>query len=441
MTHEAKYYIDNRLKPPKAFFEWCYRDQASYIWTNKQKTIISSKRKHKHVFEKRLTKNSRLTFFDTRKNYRIVLSTSKRIEIQTYSVQSHFTEGIQSFDNRLVNLEILADDKHIKVNGLNGGEFGLKPVTGMFNSYHPEVYPNKWEKHLSEQSELKYLEIENMRIYPEDLPRIYKYRERIEFAQKIKAYNLADDIIGDSIHLDMRVATMSFLKKNKSFFKKSDRDFKDYLLKKAIEDRGAKMILGVEKYMQSRDISLVPEYISLVKLQNYLLKQGCPLIHYLDYIYILRDLKLKLSKSNLFPKDIFAAHDKAVDSLNAMKREIVHAEYRERHRAMQFMEMTIGDYLFRLPSEANDLIAEGNALKHCVGGSHYINQHVEGDTTIVFIRDKNEPDTPFYTLEYKNNRVVQVRGKRNKSAPSEIKEVVEIWLEQVTNKNCVKQAS
>ena len=44
-----------------------------------------------------------------------------------------------------------------------------------------------------------------------------------------------------------------------------------------------------------------------------------------------------------------------------------------------------------------EIISEGQALQHCVGG--YAERHAEGKTTILFIRRKDNLDTPYYTLE------------------------------------------
>lgn len=73
----------------------------------------------------------------------------------------------------------------------------------------------------------------------------------------------------------------------------------------------------------------------------------------------------------------------------------------------------IGDkYSVIVPKELNDLIVEGAILHHCVGG--YVRDHANGETNILFLRKTNEIDTPFYTVEVKNNQVIQVHGSHNK---------------------------
>ena len=67
--------------------------------------------------------------------------------------------------------------------------------------------------------------------------------------------------------------------------------------------------------------------------------------------------------------------------------------------------------------------------------------HRTGKTTIVFVRTKNKPDMPFYTLEYKDKSIVQLRGKHNQSPPAEVKAAADKWLEHVNSKKRLKQAS
>lgn len=53
-------------------------------------------------------------------------------------------------------------------------------------------------------------------------------------------------------------------------------------------------------------------------------------------------------------------------------------------------------------------MAEGKALKHCVGG--YADRHIEGLVTILFLRDKRRPGRPLVTIEMCGNSIVQIHG-------------------------------
>jgi len=122
-----------------------------------------------------------------------------------------------------------------------------------------------------------------------------------------------------------------------------------------------------------------------------------------------------------------------------MKREIVRKEFAKRANEESFLEMTIKEVQFILSREANDLIEEGKSLKHCVGGSSYINQHADGRTTIVFARKADEPDKPYHTLEYRDSRLIQVSGWDNKKPDEQLRKVVNQWLQIVNERTKRKE--
>ena len=103
------------------------------------------------------------------------------------------------------------------------------------------------------------------------------------------------------------------------------------------------------------------------------------------------------------------------------------------------LEFEDKDYLIRLPVDKNEIVKEGMELHHCVGG--YAERHETGDTTIMFLRKKSEPDKPFYTIEVgievltdtvSELRISQIHGFGNRwmgNDPEAIPTVVR-WLRQ-----------
>ena len=83
-------------------------------------------------------------------------------------------------------------------------------------------------------------------------------------------------------------------------------------------------------------------------------------------------------------------------------------------------------------SSQNELIEEGKALAHCVGG--YAERCSKGETDIIFIRKNDEPNKPFVTMEVRENEVVQVRAFKNRKPTEEVLEFVEEFKKQVLNK-------
>lgn len=83
--------------------------------------------------------------------------------------------------------------------------------------------------------------------------------------------------------------------------------------------------------------------------------------------------------------------------------------------------------LFLTPHSLQEIIQEGSILRHCVGSQHYIERHTQGKQRL-FYPKKRKPDMPYFTLEYRNQQVIQIQGKCNRQeVPEKIKQAVERW--------------
>lgn len=73
------------------------------------------------------------------------------------------------------------------------------------------------------------------------------------------------------------------------------------------------------------------------------------------------------------------------------------------------------EYFIRAPKNAAEIIKEGHAMHHCVAGKQYTEKMVKGESYILFIRKKSNPEKSWYTMEMKSDHtVVQVRGFANR---------------------------
>jgi len=161
---------------------------------------------------------------------------------------------------------------------------------------------------------------------------------------------------------------------------------------------------------------------------------------YRDYLEAARDVGRDLTVHNVaFPRDIIAAHDEAVEARRLMKDKRVRAEWekkaasfkkkdKERHR---FYDYSDGKFIVRVAKDGPEIVAEGNALHHCVGG--YVERHLTCKTTILFIRKANAPDKPYYTVEMRGYDLQQVHGLRNCGIHGEVKAFFDKWLAWVKN--------
>ena len=78
--------------------------------------------------------------------------------------------------------------------------------------------------------------------------------------------------------------------------------------------------------------------------------------------------------------------------------------------------------ILRVPKDAQEIRKEGAALHHCVGT--YVDRVAKGQTHIFFVRRVEEPDTPYFTMEYNKGRVIQCRGSHNCGMPASVKAFV-----------------
>ncbi|HEL2551277.1 PcfJ domain-containing protein [Streptococcus suis] len=455
---QCKREAERRLKPSKAFWDWCYSQITTYKWSNKHETIVASDMQLGYCIEKRLTKASKLTFFDKVYFFSIVLATAKRIEIQSYMFSSSFDNGKQAINFEMTNLERFEGGKHIKIGRANNDQYlpflienyyGSGPYTGN------KFYPNNWNKQLQTISELKYIKFDKIGYH--QIERLYKYRYEIEFAQKIGANRLADEImfpyaftrLGYKKMVDMRTLNRRWLQKNKQFFKNSDRSFSEFELARRIGQRNGKLVPGIEKHLDYQDIKHIPEGVGINKFQNWVIKNRINFREYKDYLNMLTEMGIDPEgDAMIVPKDFEAMHQHTVGLYNQFRAEQRRLQRAEQNRAQREREkqleaefkrrdtfdMTLAGYTFHVPSRVAELIYEGKKLHHCV--SSYTERHLKGKTMIVFVRLASRPNTPLYTLEVNLGQIVQFRGKYNRDVPEEVWNVAKEWL-QVTKQEKV----
>lgn len=133
----------------------------------------------------------------------------------------------------------------------------------------------------------------------------------------------------------------------------------------------------------------------------------------------------------LFPRDLAAAHQRSIEQVKYEATKEAEKEFQETRAKAIWQEWELGDLLIRWPISGAEIVAEGQALHHCVGG--YVQRAANGTTTILFIRQKSEPEKPFFTLEWCGDRVVQCKGIKNFDYRQEkkVSDFVDAWLEHI----------
>ncbi len=163
---------------------------------------------------------------------------------------------------------------------------------------------------------------------------------------------------------------------------------------------------------------------------------------WVDYIDMADRLGYDLSNPVWqMPKNLEEKHDQLAEVVNAMKMEAAREQMeKRREKAGKRYNFTMDGWIIRAPMDADEIRAEGAALKHCVGG--YAARHIEGKRTILFLRSEAAPDTPYVTIEMNGSTLVQIHGYDNERSPCAVnpkrtpprethRKLIDTWLEWV----------
>ena len=189
-----------------------------------------------------------------------------------------------------------------------------------------------------------------------------------------------------------------------------------------------------EKYIDMR------QYTTIYKLDKYITKSGVNKSDYFDYVSWIRELGYDMrNEFNLYPKNFQKAHDEKADEYIKLKDKQAREEAKKFNKLLKelrkqakdddAMNLRVEGLFIRLPNKLNELKKEGETLHHCVGT--YTSKVVKGETTIFFIRREEEPDKPFYTMEWKDNRIAQCRGFKNCDMTPEVKAFTKLFEEKM----------
>lgn len=165
------------------------------------------------------------------------------------------------------------------------------------------------------------------------------------------------------------------------------------------------------------------------------------LTDYRDYICMCDGLNFDLSNDFvLFPKSLPEAHDKLNDLSD---KEISEAYDNAVAKAYNELESKYGFEKAGLmvipPKSAKEIVEEGHKLHHCVGS--YVKRVAMKNCIILFIRQADDPQKPFCTMELIGNHVNQARMYGNEPPPKKVEAFLTLWKQQVLYANEVAAAA
>lgn len=157
---------------------------------------------------------------------------------------------------------------------------------------------------------------------------------------------------------------------------------------------------------------------------------------WLEYLRWCEEMKYDLDNMFIYmPTNFKKVHDRTAKEYQDYKD----AQMRKRQEQMEkkikkaladaaglpAMMMKAKGLIIIIPKSGNEIKEEGRILHHCVGT--YVERVARGETLILFVRKETEPDVPYFTLEYREGKVIQCRGRNNCGMPQDVKAFVKAF--------------
>jgi hypothetical protein len=149
---------------------------------------------------------------------------------------------------------------------------------------------------------------------------------------------------------------------------------------------------------------------------------------YFDYVSWLDKLGYDMTDEYyLFPSDFRTAHDTLSVAYQKYKDRAAKKQKQLQNKVLARLKKENDLPAFHLHSRGlfvtiagstEELAREGRELHHCV--ATYADKVANGETMILFIRKESDPDTPFYTMEFKDGMIQQLRGYANCEPTGEV---------------------
>lgn len=342
-----------------------------------------------------------------------------------------------------------------KIRWCNGYEY-LSAYGGRKEEERCQLYPRNLRKILKgsklEYSGMPEFARTGIEFYQQDFIDKAKEYTGIEKLIKAEFYNLTNSCIsyGSRAPIDLyqkRVKkVLGLTGEYYNLIRDKDPTWREYEVTEQCQDVGIRATWEqIQKMSQyARNFAIYMRHSTPHKMLKYIegLKSEGPYAmrnqevnDYHDYLQLAAGLGYNLDDDwILYPKNLKERHDQLTEEQNERKAELEKESDDKKDRKLKRTikrkswtryEMEIEQLLIRLPKCAHEIRKEGNAQHHCV--ATYMDRMVAGETCILFIRKKEEPDKSYYTVEVKDDEVIQVRGKYNVAPSEDVEEFMKIF--------------
>ena len=224
------------------------------------------------------------------------------------------------------------------------------------------------------------------------------------------------------------------------------------------DEKGEKLSDDQLKWLERSKVwpycmALITGHMTMAQAINYLKRQqaesyqgksiGIILNQYSDYMNMCKKLKKHCDDEMVYkPRELKRRHDEAAAEIAAREAEIQAAEYSEKYKEAEKVlkkirkkfEYAGESFLIVVPRKIVDIVKEGRALHHCAGATdRYFDRIKQNETYICFLRKKEAPELPFYTIEVEPGGTIrQHRGMFDEEPEIEtVKPFLQEWQKEI----------
>lgn len=222
-----------------------------------------------------------------------------------------------------------------------------------------------------------------------------------------------------------------------------------FFLRNKISVTDAYYLRSTDVIYHQEQLDLLHKYRSYHKIVKYFKQQNLETFRdYNDYLILLDKLNINKDNENtLFPSDFKVAHDNAVQMLQQKEDEERKAKLEQK---LSKFNKLLKKYKKKYTYSSNELIIrplvsidevyeEAQQQNNCVY-TNYCEKYLKGETILLVVRKKAEPDKSYCTVEISlNDELIQCRAKNNASAPTEVKEFMNEFLDYIHNSKNLKK--
>lgn len=347
-----------------------------------------------------------------------------------------------------------------KVRWCNGYEFGGCYWGGGKEEGKAVLYPRNLKRALKgsklEYSGLPEFACQNIPFYQQNYIDTATEYQGIEKLVKAGYYNLTADSIngGSDAALSLREKklrkVLGLQGEYYNLIKKKDPHMREYRALYNCQQAGIRVtweqVQEMSKY--GRDFAIYMRHTTPHKMLRYIRENTTrkwnngdrqTVTDYHDYLQMAAILGYNMDDPYvLYPKNLKERHDQLVQEQEERKIELQGKKDDQKDGTLREMikrsgwkayEMETDDLLMRLPKRVREIRQEGQNQHHCV--ATYIDRMVSGETCILFIRKKEEPEESYYTVEVREGEVIQVRGKYNKDPGEDVKKFMNTFKKRI----------